>query len=164
MGNYLAVVNKNYISLSAQNKTPSVKLEIITKKDMETGKECFKTFYHDLWITPTTIKNTANVLKNCFGIVDFDFEIFNKNQELLAGVEIGINTVGEEYKGKSYEKIKYIFNPSKKKIEPLPQDVIKNLSDLYKDSINAILQEGKGELEPETKPDIDSLITDDLPF
>ena len=105
MANYHAVILSNALAFSKEKGTPSVKLQIKTKTNLDNGLPVEKILYADLWLSENAKTRTIETLR-AIGFAGND--ITELNYPCLVGYEVEISTSFDDYKGNSYEKIDFV--------------------------------------------------------
>jgi len=109
MENYSAIVLSNCLAESKTNKTPSVRIQVRTEKNVDTGEEKILTLTGDLWLTQNAAPYTCETLDKVFGFSGGSFS--ELNTPILAGKKCVVVVDYEEYQGEMYPKIKFFNRP-----------------------------------------------------
>lgn len=109
METYSAIVLSNCLAESKTNKTPSVRIQVRTEKNIDTGEEKNLTLTGDLWLTQNAAPYTCETLDKVFGFSECSFAALNL--PILEGKKCEVAIEYEEYEGQSYPKIKFFNRP-----------------------------------------------------
>lgn len=159
MPNYSGRIIANTLAESKNGK-PSVKLQIRTDRDLDSGNSTDRTFYADLWLTDKAAEKSIETLRE-IGFQGDDLK--QLNDPVLEGSMVEISTVWENYNGKDIEKVAYVnkvgsyANRGLKSLDP-------NKADKFAQKYNAMLR-NKPKQAPAPKAETNNGEgDDDLPF
>ena len=165
MENYSAIVLSNCLAESKTNKTPSVRIQVRTEKNVDTGEEKILTLTGDLWLTQNAAPYTCETLDKVFGFSEGSFAALNL--PILAGKKCEVAIEYEEYEGQAYPKIKFFNRPgSFRPLEKMDAGHAIAVASSVDAALSAYrLKKGLG--KPQTQPQTKQTSTteaDDLPF
>lgn len=163
MENYSAVVLSNCLAESKTNKTPSVRIQVRTEKNIDTGEEKILTLTGDLWLTQNAAPYTCETLDKVFGFSEGSFAALNL--PILEGKKCEVAIEYEEYEGQAYPKIKFFNRPgSFRPLEKMDAGHATAVASSVDAALSAYrLKKGLGKQQPQTKPS-STTEADDLPF
>jgi hypothetical protein len=132
-GTYFAVLTSHCLALSKNSQTPSVRLYLQIKFNVESPDiQENKRMYADLWLSEKCIERTMHTLTKTFGWTGEDIEELNNNPTMLEGGTCLVVIEMEEYNGNLIPKIKYVNEVHRKLDSGKAKWISQNLSDKIK--------------------------------
>jgi hypothetical protein len=151
----LATIKDHVLREVGEKQTPAVSITFDITEDLETKEAASGSAYSDLWLTPSCIDRTLNVLQEACGWTGEDLSELN-GTGLLKDREVQLVLGDETYNGETREKVKFInkvgFEGKKK---PMADDKTKVLAASLKGRVLAFRQK---------TPAVKAAINDGLPF
>ena len=106
MANYSGTIIATGLAQSKKQGTPSVKLQIKTAVDLDTGAPADHVFYADLWLSEKAAERSMATLRELGYNADTLDALNGRNELIDAPCEI--STEWETYEGKETEKVHFV--------------------------------------------------------
>lgn len=140
MANYAATIVSTSLAESKEKHTPSVRIMVMTTRDLDNDTEVQKKFVADLWLSEKTAEKTVQTLRDLGftgqTLIDLNFP------DTMAGLECEISTEMSEYNGQTSEKVKFVNKPgsfANRGLRSASDDMARSISQRY----DAVLRTGK---------------------
>lgn len=140
MANYAATIVSTSLAESKEKHTPSVRMMVMTTRNLDTDEEVQKKFVADLWLSEKTAEKTVQTLRELGftgqTLIDLNFP------DTMAGLECEVSTEMSEYNGTSTEKVRFVNKPgsfANRGLRSASDDMAKSISQRY----DAVLRTGK---------------------
>lgn len=140
MANYAATIVSTSLAESKEKHTPSVRMMVMTTRNLDTDEEVQKKFVADLWLSEKTAEKTVQTLRELGftgqTLIDLNFP------DTMAGLECEISTEMSEYNGQTTEKVRFINKPgsfANRGLRSASDDMARSISQRY----DAVLRTGK---------------------
>ena len=149
MANYAATIVSTSLAESKEKHTPSVRMMVMTTRDLDNDTEVQKKFVADLWLSEKTAEKTVQTLRDLGftgqTLIDLNFP------DTMAGLECEVSTEMSEYNGQTSEKVRFVNKPgsfANRGLRSASDDMAKSISQRY----DAVLRTGKYHKPPQKGP------------
>ena len=149
MANYAATIVSTSLAESKEKHTPSVRMMVMTTRDLDNDTEVQKKFVADLWLSEKTAEKTVQTLRDIGftgqTLIDLNFP------DTMAGLECEISTEMSEYNGQTSEKVRFVNKPgsfANRGLSSASDDIARSISQRY----DAVLKTGKYHKPPQKGP------------
>lgn len=149
MANYAATIVSTSLAESKEKHTPSVRMMVMTTRDLDNDAEVQKKFVADLWLSEKTAEKTVQTLRELGftgqTLIDLNFP------DTMAGLECEICTEMSEYNGQTSEKVRFVNKPgsfANRGLRSASDDMARSISQRY----DAVLRTGKYHKSPQKGP------------
>lgn len=140
MANYAATIVSTSLAESKEKHTPSVRIMVMTTRDLDNDTEVQKKFVADLWLSEKAAEKTVQTLRDLGftgqTLIDLNFP------DTMAGLECEISTEMSEYNGQTSEKVKFVNKPgsfANRGLRSASDDMARSISQRY----DAVLRTGR---------------------
>ena len=140
MANYAATIVSTSLAESKEKHTPSVRMMVMTTRNLDTDEEVQKKFVADLWLSEKTAEKTVQTLRELGftgqTLIDLNYP------DTMAGLECEVSTEMSEYNGQTAEKVRFVNKPGSfvnRGLRSASDDMAKSISQRY----DAVLRTGK---------------------
>lgn len=149
MANYAATIVSTSLAESKEKHTPSVRMMVMTTRNLDDDTEVQKKFVADLWLSEKTAEKTVQTLRDLGftgqTLIDLNFP------DTMAGLECEISTEMSEYNGQTSEKVRFVNKPgsfANRGLRSASDDMARSISQRY----DAVLRTGKYHKPPQKGP------------
>lgn len=149
MANYAATIVSTSLAESKEKHTPSVRMMVMTTRNLDDDTEVQKKFVADLWLSEKTAEKTVQTLRDLGftgqTLIDLNFP------DTMAGLECEISTEMSEYNGQTSEKVRFVNKPgsfANRGLRSASDDMARSISQRY----DSVLRTGKYHKPPQKGP------------
>lgn len=140
MANYAATIVSTSLAESKEKHTPSVRIMVMTTRDLDNDTEVQKKFIADMWLSEKTAEKTVQTLRELGftgqTLIDLNYP------DTMAGLECEVSTEMSEYNGQTTEKVKFVNKPgsfANRGLRSASDDMARSISQRY----DAVLRTGR---------------------
>lgn len=149
MANYAATIVSTSLAESKEKHTPSVRMMVMTTRDLDNDTEVQKKFVADLWLSEKMAEKTVQTLRDLGftgqTLIDLNFP------DTMAGLECEVSTEMSEYNGQTTEKVRFVNKPgsfANRGLRSASDDMARSISQRF----DAVLRTGKYHKPPQKGP------------